>query len=380
MPLMFRGDMKGSHWNWHVGDLVRIDAAGAGCTFIKTSVLKKLKKPWFSVDYTYNPQDPDDMSPPAAGATEDLYFYKKCRKAGFKIWADTSIQCIHEDRKNKIYYGLPGDYPQAIPGSDIKPRGKKLILDIGAGTTAPYFPEGIPVRLDNDEKVKPDILCDWNHIPEPDQKYDIIFASHALEHNSHRKTLNVLKEWLRVLKVGGEVRLLVPNLQYAAEKIYKDIPLDNADIWTLYSAQKDGGEYDIHKSGFTPNLLRGALEAVGGLEDIKVWTANGNWGNWKKWPGNYNILATAKKVKHLGADTLVDPTLKEYSPEESERLSRKHYVVGDDVIKPMFAQKRDEHMAPEAKKSYTGKKKGVKPPSGKNIADEVNSKRRKKKK
>lgn len=359
MPLMFRGDMKGSYWNWHVGDVVKIDAAGAGCTFIKTKVLKKIEKelgkPWFSVDYNYNPEDPNDFSPPSAGATEDLYFYKKARTCGFQTWCDTSIQCIHEDRKGGRYYGLQPDYPQAIPGSDIKPRGKKMILDIGCGDFTPYFQEGVPVRLDNDEKNKPDIVADWNHIPEPDQKYDIVFASHALEHNPFKRVLNVLREWTRVLKVGGELRLVVPNLQYVGERLYKDEPLTNQDMWLLYSAQKDSGEEDLHKSGFTPNLLRAALEKLGTLDDIKVWTSDGNWTNWKQAPGNFNIIATAKKVKHHKASSIVDDSLKDYSPETTEAPYRKVFKYGDEVFKP--PQAGGKVVVPEAKPKKEVKKK-----------------------
>src|SRR5207249_3890671 len=32
---------------------------------------------------------------------------------------------------------------------------------------------------------------------------DLIYASHVLEHISHRETLSVLQEWRRVLKPGG---------------------------------------------------------------------------------------------------------------------------------------------------------------------------------
>lgn len=336
LPLMFRGDMKGSVWNWHVGDLIKIDAAGAGCTFIKTKVLKEIEKkvggPWFSVDYTYNPTDPNDFPPPAAGATEDLYFYKKVRECGFQTWCDTSIQCVHEDRQNNLYYQLPDDYPQAIKGSDIKPRGDKLILDIGCGEHSPYFQEGTPVRLDFDEKNNPDIVADWNSIPEPDCKYDIVFASHALEHNEHRRVGKVLKEWLRVLKEGGEIRLVVPNLQFLAERLLEDKGLEQRDMWVLYSAQKN--EYDYHKVGFTPKLLKDLLEGVGCLTDIKVWTSNGNWGNWKENPGNYNILASAKKVKHIKVESIVDKTIGEYSPEDNEMNARREYVIGDPVEEP----------------------------------------------
>ncbi len=44
-----------------------------------------------------------------------------------------------------------------------------------------------------------------------DDSVDFIYASHCLEHFSYRKVTTVLKEWARVLKKGGFLRLSVPD-------------------------------------------------------------------------------------------------------------------------------------------------------------------------
>lgn len=41
-----------------------------------------------------------------------------------------------------------------------------------------------------------------------------IYASHCLEHFPHVRTLDVLKEWRRVMKKGGKVFISVPDMDY----------------------------------------------------------------------------------------------------------------------------------------------------------------------
>jgi predicted SAM-dependent methyltransferase len=54
--------------------------------------------------------------------------------------------------------------------------------------------------------------------------FDLVYASHVLEHFKKKDTLNVLKEWVRVLKPNGILRISVPCFDNLI-KIYKS---DNA--------------------------------------------------------------------------------------------------------------------------------------------------------
>lgn len=49
---------------------------------------------------------------------------------------------------------------------------------------------------------------------------DLIYACHLLEHFKRSETLRVLKEWHRVLKKGGVLRVAVPDFE-SLVKIYK---------------------------------------------------------------------------------------------------------------------------------------------------------------
>lgn len=66
--------------------LFEIDACGFGCVLIKTSVFSRLEVPYFyNVGY-------DTSTLPMS---EDLYFCKKLRYAGIKMWADPAVVCGH---------------------------------------------------------------------------------------------------------------------------------------------------------------------------------------------------------------------------------------------------------------------------------------------
>jgi len=57
-------------------------------------------------------------------------------------------------------------------------------------------------------------------LPFDDNSFDLLYSSHVLEHFHRKETLNVLKEWVRVLKPDGIIRLSVPSLENII-KIYE---------------------------------------------------------------------------------------------------------------------------------------------------------------
>jgi len=50
----------------------------------------------------------------------------------------------------------------------------------------------------------------------PSSTYDIVFCSHMLEHVPHFRLERTIAEFNRILKVGGTIRILVPDLRGAA--------------------------------------------------------------------------------------------------------------------------------------------------------------------
>ena len=72
--------------------------------------------------------------------------------------------------------------------------------------------------------------------------------------------LQVLDEWVRILKPEGELRLILPNLEWAAQHIMNK-EIDNDVLNVLYGAQT----YDenFHKRGFTPQIIEQLLAERG---------------------------------------------------------------------------------------------------------------------
>ncbi len=55
-------------------------------------------------------------------------------------------------------------------------------------------------------------------IPSPDETADVVYASHVLEHLERAHARFLLREMYRVLKPGGTVRVVVPDLETAVRK------------------------------------------------------------------------------------------------------------------------------------------------------------------
>jgi len=91
-----------------------------------------------------------------------------------------------------------------------------------------------------------------------DDSVDLIYASHVLEHFGRHEYKAVLKEWYRILRPGGVLRLAVPNFDAVVQYyIEKD---DNMELLLgqLVGGQKTG-EYDYHKMVFSKKSLTKAL-------------------------------------------------------------------------------------------------------------------------
>jgi SAM-dependent methyltransferase len=305
MPLLFRNHLEGPYLDWHVGDLIEIDAAGNGLTLVKTDVYRKISEtvggPWYSTEYTSFKNG--TVSSP--NNTEDLYFYWKAKQAGFKIWADTSVQAFHYEKINQVLYGMPMNAPQSNPAWKVNPKGDKLIADIGSGPVSPYFEEGKVVSFDIREDVRPDVICDVRHLPVPDQTFDIVFSSHTLEHFGWANIEKVIKEWSRVLKVGGELRLVVPNMRFSAQRILDDNMIPQ-DFWVGWGEQDYGKNF--HAIGFTPKVLKALVESLGLFEDIQIKEGDING---PPDPNSWNLQLKATKARHPVVDNITPDYIEE---------------------------------------------------------------------
>ena len=77
---------------------------------------------------------------------------------------------------------------------------------------------------------------------------DLIYASHVLGYFDRQEVVDVLIEWMRVLKTGGLLRLAVPDFQAMANLyVSKGCPLVNF-LGPLYGRMQMNNEWIYHKT------------------------------------------------------------------------------------------------------------------------------------
>ena len=106
-----------------------------------------------------------------------------------------------------------------------------------------------------------------------DNSVDLIYCSHALQYFDRQEALKVLKEWYGVLKVGGILRLAVPDFE-AIIKVYqkyKDIE-HRGILGPLYGRMvikiTEGGKVAYHKTAYDFKSLKKMLES-GGFKNVR---------------------------------------------------------------------------------------------------------------
>ena len=94
--------------------------------------------------------------------------------------------------------------------------------------------------------------------------FDLVYASHVLEHFKKKDTLKVLKDWVRVLKPGGTIRISVPCIDNLI-KIYKyDNEIENV-LGPILGGQtyKENFHYNLfNKENLTEYLKLSDCEAI----------------------------------------------------------------------------------------------------------------------
>lgn len=99
---------------------------------------------------------------------------------------------------------------------------------------------------------------------------DEIRASHLLEHFSHRATVAVLADWVRVLKPGGVLKVAVPNFDYIVDHYKDDSGEEPLEAFLMGGHSND---HDVHLAIFNEEKLRAAMQAAG-LIDVQSWASD----------------------------------------------------------------------------------------------------------
>jgi ubiquinone/menaquinone biosynthesis C-methylase UbiE len=139
---------------------------------------------------------------------------------------------------------------------------KKKYLHIGCGENIlpkPFI--NIDLRI-SDKRVKRSSAFPLKIYK--DNNFDLVYASHILEHFKKKDTLKILKEWTRILKPGGVLRISVPCFDNITS-IYKiDKNIDKV-IGPILGGQtyKLNFHYNLfNKKNLTSLMIKSGLEAI----------------------------------------------------------------------------------------------------------------------
>lgn len=130
-------------------------------------------------------------------------------------------------------------------------------------------------------------------LPFANETFEVIYASHVLEHIPWHMVENTLKEWVRILRSGGQIEIWVPNglkicKAFVDAELYGKNYIDR-DGWYKFNPQKDPciwaagriftygdecgalGSANWHRAIFSPRYLKLILKKAGliNIEEMK---------------------------------------------------------------------------------------------------------------
>ncbi len=141
-------------------------------------------------------------------------------------------------------------------------RKSKMKLHLGCGKR---FIPGF-IHIDAVEYPHVNHVATIDHLSFiPDDSVDLIYNCHVLEHFKRNDVVRVLREWARVLKPGGVLRISVPDFASLCNVYQKAQKLDLV-IGALFGRQDY--LYNIHYNVFDLASLSAQL-AQAGLVDVR---------------------------------------------------------------------------------------------------------------
>lgn len=113
-----------------------------------------------------------------------------------------------------------------------------------------------------------DILHDIEkRLPFENDSIEEIYCHHALEHCSMEAISSMLKDWNRVLKTDGKIRIITPEINSCMKK-FLETPESDSNKWGYMIEYILGGQHhqegqQFHKSAYTVERLKNLVENSG---------------------------------------------------------------------------------------------------------------------
>ncbi|MDP2947204.1 MAG: methyltransferase domain-containing protein [Nanoarchaeota archaeon] len=145
-------------------------------------------------------------------------------------------------------------------------KNQKINLHLGCGKR--FIPE-FTYHIDLDDYPHLDYRHEISSLPMfKDNSVDLIYCCHAFEYFDREEAKKALKEWKRILKTGGILRLAVPDFEAIVRVYQKYKDLDQQGILgPLYGKMaiktKKGEKFIYHKTVYDFKSLKKFLEESG---------------------------------------------------------------------------------------------------------------------
>lgn len=153
-----------------------------------------------------------------------------------------------------------------------------LILHAGCGNqTLPQsslFEGATEVRLDIDPENQPDFIASIDNMGDIGP-FDGAWCSHCLEHLHWKDAEKAMKEFYRVLKPGGFLSIMVPDLEDVRpteDPVYyvKGLgPVTGIDMLYGFRGYSKDNPFMMHKSGYVSETLKEMFRQAG-FQNIDV--------------------------------------------------------------------------------------------------------------
>jgi SAM-dependent methyltransferase len=159
----------------------------------------------------------------------------------------------------------------------------KRLLNVGGNSKEIPLPSQFALfehlMLDIDPATNPDVCCDARKLETLQiGQFDAIYCAHNLEHYYRHDVKTVLSGFLHLLKPGGFVFAIVPDLMdLMSLTVKKNLDIDDVlyqspagpimvvDVLYGYSVEieRRGVDFFAHKTGFSKKSLSAALSRAG---------------------------------------------------------------------------------------------------------------------
>lgn len=165
---------------------------------------------------------------------------------------------------------------QELAGVNINRVSEYNRLNICCGSTVLDEYDNTDIRQVDPRVIVFDHTEPW---PLESESYDEVFARHCLEHFCLGEARFIVSEIYRVLRPGGIIYVVVPNLEYINWTINDTDPLKRKRLMAFYYGYQEfetwdfSSRYDSHKWGYTRGTLASLLTHAG-FTNVRNLTGN----------------------------------------------------------------------------------------------------------